>query len=216
MSSLRKTCYVAIVLSLVAALAIVSGCGSSKPVIKSLAPKDGLAGTRFKISGSGFGKTQGKSVVHFGALTAAASSWSDTSITVLVPKTSSSGAAAISVTTTVATSNKVTFTVNKGFTSSTPLPAMLNYLKTKGIDTAGWSFSVVSTSKTDPNFKIDKGSKSGEASQYFLVFKNSDGWAVIDYGTGFTASQLKADGAPGDLPPTQTSPTTTPKSSSST
>jgi hypothetical protein len=109
----------------------------------------------------------------------------------------------ITVTTSGGTSNKVSFTVEPSFTGSSPQPAMMNYLKSKGVDTTGMSFSVVATSKIDPNWKLDKATGASQGTSYFLFHKDSGGWAIVDYGTNLTADQLKADGAPSDIPPTQ-------------
>lgn len=190
-----------IVLVIAILLVFVGGCGGSKPVIKSLNPKSGLAGIEFKLSGTGFGQKQGKSAVHVGTKTADISSWSETSISASVPSSLSSGRSSVSVVTATGTSNKVNFSVIKPVTASSPLQAMVNYLKSKGIDTTDISFEVVSVSKTDPNWKVDKASKTGKPTEYFLVHKVSDGWTVIDYGKSFTTTKMKADGAPSDLAP---------------
>jgi len=55
----------------------------------------------------------------------------------------------------------------------------------------------------DPNWKLDKAEKTDGTTYYFLFYKTADGWTLIDFGSGFTADQMKIDGAPGDLrPPT--------------
>jgi hypothetical protein len=81
---------------------------------------------------------------------------------------------------------------------------MVNYFKANGVDTAVMDFSVVSTSKVDPNWKIDKATGGSQGTSYFLLHKGSGGWDIVDHGTGLTAAQLKADGAPSDIPPAQT------------
>lgn len=85
--------------------------------------------------------------------------------------------------------------------ASTPAQVLASYLKSKGIDTSGASYSVVSTSTTDPNWKVDKETGSGTQPAYFILHDVNGSWTVVDYGTGFTAAKMKADGAPGDLSP---------------
>jgi len=199
---MKKNQAVVVTLVFVVFLAL-AGCGASKPVVKSVAPKEGFPGTGLKIKGTDFDKSQGKSTVHLGSKTVTASSWSATNISASVPKDMAAGNYSITVTTSGGTSNKVSFTVEPSFTGSSPQPAMMNYLKSKGVDTTGMSFSVVATSKTDPNWKLDKATGASQGTSYFLFHKDSGGWAIVDYGTNLTADQLKADGAPSDIPPTQ-------------
>lgn len=200
---MRKTQAVVVTLVLVALIALASGCGASKPVVKSVAPKEGFPGTGFKVTGTDFGESQGKSTVHLGSKTVTASSWSTTKISASVPKDLAAGSYSITVKTGGGTSNKVSFTASPSFTAESPLPAMQNYLKTKGVDTTDMSFSVVATSNIDPNWKLDIATGAGQDTSYFLFHKDSGGWTIIDYGTDLTADQLKADGAPSDIPPTQ-------------
>ncbi len=209
---MRNTRAIAVAFVLVTLVALATGCGSSKGTIKSVSPTDGLAGTIIKIAGSDFGGSQGKGSVRVGTLNAPVSKWSNAQITAIVPRSISPGNYPVTVINGAGTSNKVFFTVNKGFTSTTPLPAMLNYLKTNSIDSNGLSFSVVTTSKTDPNWKIDVASRAGTAAAYFLVHQATDGWSVIDYKTTqFTAKEIKDDGGPDDLLASSTA-STAPKS----
>lgn len=83
--------------------------------------------------------------------------------------------------------------------ASTPAKAITDFLKAKGIDGTNMIFSVVSVSKTDPNWKVDKGAKGSSQPQYFVLHHVSGGWAVVEYGTGLSAEQLSAVGAPSDL-----------------
>ena len=207
---------VVVTLVFVIFLAFAAGCGASKPVVKSVAPKMGFPGTGFKITGTDFGESQGKSTVHLGAKTVTVSSWSATNIRASVPKDMAAGNYSITVTTSGGTGKKVSLTVEPVFTGSSPLPAMMNYLKSKSVDKTGMSFSVVATSKIDPNWKLDKAIGASQGTSYFLFHKDSGSWNIVDYGTNLTADQLKADGAPSDIPPTKPagSSSSSPRSSS--
>ena len=81
----------------------------------------------------------------------------------------------------------------------TPAQAMREYLETKGISSSGMSFAVVSVSRTDPRWKLDKGTSSRRATLYFLLQNVPGGWVVVDYGETITAEKMRADGAPADL-----------------
>src|SRR5450756_3840 len=77
----------------------------------------------------------------------------------------------------------------------TPAQAMREYLETKGISSSGLSFAVVSVSRTDPRWKLDKGTSSRRATLYFLLQNVPGGWVVVDYGETITAGEMRADGA---------------------
>jgi RHS repeat-associated protein len=62
-----------------------------KPVINSLTPPAAQPGGTVTLNGVGFGSSQGNSTVQFNSVTATATSWSDTSITVTVPPNATSG-----------------------------------------------------------------------------------------------------------------------------
>jgi len=208
MGGLRRTQVIAVVFILFVLLSAAAGCGSNKAVIKSLVPKEGLPGTGFKITGTYFGQTRDKSTVNVDGKKASVTLWADTSIKAIIPKDATVGSVPVTVVTGAGTSNKVTCTVIATSTESSPLPAMENFLKSQGIDTTDMSFSVVATSKTDPNWKLDKAVKTGEPTRYFVFHKDTDGWTIVDYGTTFTTDQMKVDGAPRDLkPPTQSTST---------
>ena len=88
----------------------VSFTVGTDPVITSLSPALGQVGTTVEISGANFGASQGAgSTVTFNGTAATASSWSDTSITVTVPASATTGPAVVTV--AGVASNLVTFTV---------------------------------------------------------------------------------------------------------
>jgi hypothetical protein len=197
--SKRRARGVAICVAMVLLLAALAGCGASKGVIKSVTPKKGIAGTGFKVTGTSFGKTQDKSTVTVGGKKATVASWSDTAISAVVPKSMTAGSYKVAVVNSAGASNTVSYQVLPTFTASSPLPAMTNWLKNQGIDTTGITYTVVSTSTSDPNWKLDKASKTGGTTYYFLFNKDTKGWTIIDAGTAMTAAQLKMDGAPSDI-----------------
>src|SRR5450756_763304 len=81
MLGMKRSQVAAICIAIVLLMVVVVGCGANKPVIKSVTPNKGLAGTGFKVSGQYFGKAQGKSTVTVGGKKSTIISWSDTSIT---------------------------------------------------------------------------------------------------------------------------------------
>ncbi len=70
----------------------------------------GLPGSTITITGSGFGATQGSSFVSINGVTAVASTWSDTSLSIIVPPTVP-GPEPMFVTVNGVASNKVSFIV---------------------------------------------------------------------------------------------------------
>jgi uncharacterized protein (TIGR03437 family) len=197
----RRSQTIAICIVLMLSLAVLAGCGATKAVVKSVTPVEGMVSSGFKISGTSFGKTRDKSSVTVGGKKAGIASWSDTSVTATVPASLDAGSYPVVVVTGAGTSNKVTYKVLATFTGSSPLPAMLNYFKSKGESTTGMTFSVVATSTANPDWKLDKAVKTGTPATYFIFHKTADGWTILDVATSFTAERMKIDGAPSDLKP---------------
>src|SRR5262245_41690217 len=67
------------------------------PVISSITPTSGPAGTQVSIAGSSFGNTQGTSRVLFAGVQAAVGAWSAGAITAFVPSGASTGDVTVSV-----------------------------------------------------------------------------------------------------------------------
>ena len=81
------------------------------PSISSISPSSGPVGTQVQINGSGFGATQGSSIVKFNPSTQAAIvSWSDSQILATVPGTATTGAVTV-VSGGVTSNNNIDFTV---------------------------------------------------------------------------------------------------------
>jgi RHS repeat-associated protein len=95
----------------------VSSDGNPGPIISSLSASTGPIGTQLFIYGSGFGSTQGNSVVTLNGAAVTVNSWIDTSISVTIPSGASSGLFTVSVAPTMNASNGVPFTL-----TSQPLP----------------------------------------------------------------------------------------------
>lgn len=79
------------------------------PAISSLSPNSGSPGVPVTITGTAFGSSQGSSTVGFNGALASPTSWSDTSIIVLVPVNATTGP--VVVQTANGTSNSLMFTV---------------------------------------------------------------------------------------------------------
>src|SRR6266403_1255446 len=82
---------------------------SSAPSVTSLNPTSGAVGTSVTIAGTNFGTTQGTSTVTFNGISGTPTSWSATSIVVLVPAGTTTGNVVVTV--GGAASNRVNFTV---------------------------------------------------------------------------------------------------------
>src|SRR5690606_28416726 len=82
---------------------------NAPPTIASVSPTSGVAGTVVTVNGSGFGASQGTSSLAFAGLTAAPTSWNDTTITATVPTGAVSGPVVVTV--SGAPSNGINFSV---------------------------------------------------------------------------------------------------------
>jgi len=67
------------------------------PTISGISPSSGAVGSTVTISGSGFGSTQSDSYATFDGVTATVLSWSDSSITAVVPSDASTGPVTVDV-----------------------------------------------------------------------------------------------------------------------
>jgi hypothetical protein len=95
------------------------------PNITSLNPTSGLVGASVTIAGANFGATQGTSTVKFNGTMATPTSWSPTSIVVLVPAGVTSGNVVVTV--SGVASNGVSFTV------TAPAPSIASLNPTSGL-----------------------------------------------------------------------------------
>jgi RHS repeat-associated protein len=84
----------------------------SSPTITNLSPSQGTIGTPVTITGTNFGSSQGASTVTFNGVTATPTSWSPTSIAVMVPTAATNGNVVVTV--AGVASNGLEFEVNSG------------------------------------------------------------------------------------------------------
>jgi RHS repeat-associated protein len=91
------------------------------PVVSSLSPAEGPAGTQVTIQGSNFGSTQGTSTINFdGASGASIVSWSDTQIVAVAPGTVTTGPVVVVVNSVSSNNNEVFTAYNPVITSLSP------------------------------------------------------------------------------------------------
>ena len=97
-------------------VSVIPGTTQS-PSIASISATTGATGSSVTINGSGFGATQGSSMVTLSDTPLVITSWSSTSITATIPSGATSGAIVVAAAPSMNASNPATFTV-----TSNPLP----------------------------------------------------------------------------------------------
>src|SRR5712692_7189932 len=108
-----------------AGVAVKVNNAAPAPSITSLSSASGLIGTSVTITGANFGTTQGTSTATFNGITATPTSWSATSVVVLVPAGATTGNVVVTV--GGAASNGVSYTV------TTPAPSITNLNPASGL-----------------------------------------------------------------------------------
>ncbi|MGC1107468.1 MAG: SBBP repeat-containing protein [Candidatus Acidiferrales bacterium] len=138
------------------------------PVITSVSPTSGAAGTQVTISGSGFGSSQGSGAAWLGTTPASIVSWSDTQVVADVAAASTSGVAQIQQNGIL--SNSVTFTIGS--------PTVTSVTPTSG--TAGTSVTIAGSGfgATQGNGQVQLGTMTG------VVTSWSDTQVVATVATG--------------------------------
>ena len=149
---------------------------AATPNIVSITHNYGAPGAVNTITGTGFGATQGNSGVTFGPVVGLISSWSDTSIVVVVPPTAPPGAVSITVSTDGGTSNPIPFTIypDPVITSISPTTGSVGTLVTiigsnlkdpEGLGvvsfTGGGSVPILSNTATQLQVSVPAGATSG-------------------------------------------------------
>jgi len=89
----------------------LSTSAAPAPVLSTLSPASGPAGTQVRLSGTGFGASQSNSVVRLNGAPVTVNGWSDTAITITIPSGVTSGPLAVAVAPSMNSSNPLTFTV---------------------------------------------------------------------------------------------------------
>jgi hypothetical protein len=208
----RKYLALAISLCVLLAAALAAGCGASGPSLSSLTPTSGATGSDVVITGQSFGKTQGSGTVKFGSSKPDIRSWSDTTITIMVPRDLKDGDYPITVTTGAGTSNQLTFTI-KTTTSKTPtqpttptLPSQKNtpqdtitqYMQSQGGNITDYVLKATKASQSDPTWAIDDYQRfEGMGHQLFLLHQVNGLWTVVTVQANPFDPQTY--GAPADL-----------------
>ena len=99
----------------------VSSTANPSPQITGLSSTTGSVGSAIAIAGTGFGATQGSSLVTINGLSATINSWSATALVITIPTGATSGPLVVSVAPAMNDSNPIVFTV-----TSQPLPPGLS------------------------------------------------------------------------------------------
>ena len=89
----------------------VNSTATPVPVISGVYPVAGVVGSQTTISGSGFGSSQGSSLVSLNGYLVTVASWSSTSITITIPSGATSGKLVVSVAPSMNDSNPYPFQV---------------------------------------------------------------------------------------------------------
>jgi hypothetical protein len=111
---------------------------TTSPTIATISPSSGISGAPVTITGAGFGTSQGSSTVAFNGVQAiVVNTWSDTSITVLVPPGTTSGNVVLTVGGQV--SNGVPFTIGSYLAGTfAPTVTAVTLTSSNAIDWAHW------------------------------------------------------------------------------
>ncbi len=220
----------AALIAIIAITAIPQCIAQTAPTISGLSPNGGQAGTSVTISGSGFGSTQSTSTVTFNGTIAVArgrnaTSWSNTSIVVVVPAGATSGGVIVKVGTQA--SNPAQFTVGTAITGISPSSGTpgtmltvngVGFGATQGSSTitfngvaaspTSWSDSSIAVpvpnSATSGNVVITVGSLASNGMNFTVVAKSAATIALSSsaptsiYGSSvsFTAAVTGSSGAP--------------------
>jgi uncharacterized repeat protein (TIGR01451 family) len=166
--------------------------GKLTPVIASVSPASGVAGTSVTLAGSNFGSSQDGCTVTFNGTPATVTSWSATSIAVSVPAGASTGNVAVTV--GGVASNGMPFTV------PTPVPAVLAIAMshsgsfTQGQTNATYTVSVSNAAWAGPTSGTVTVSES-LPSGLILVSMSGAGWTCQSGATVCTRSDVLIAGA---------------------
>ncbi|MFF5142267.1 discoidin domain-containing protein [Streptomyces sp. NPDC013157] len=177
----------------------------STPAFGSVTPTTGIPGSKFTITGSHFGETQGLGTVYFGGIHADIASWSDTSISAYVPDELPSDTYKVSVNGAGGQpAGDSTFTVNglgtalskTGWTAKASklspyatdvLANMIDddtdtrYSSGTGQESGQWVEVDMGKAQTFDTIALDSGSSTGDYARGADLFVSSDGtkWTKV-------------------------------------
>jgi hypothetical protein len=165
---------------------------TTTPSITTISPASGPEGTLVTVTGTNFGATQGTSVIKFNGLVASVTTWSNTQITVAVPRGATTGNVAVLV--NGVASNGKTFTVSGALTITTVAPTSgpegtlvtvtgTNFGATQGTSTIKFN-GLVATPTTWSNTKITVAVPKGATTGNVAVLVNK----VATNGITFTVT----------------------------
>ena len=188
------------------------GCGKKAPEIKSIAPITGEVEAEVVITGDNFGETQEakKGVVDFAGKTAKIKSWSDTSVTFIVPAGSDPGEYEVKIKTDDGESRPTYFGVKEAEKKEEPkteepkteLQVIEVYMKDHNISDEGVAgklqITLYKTSAEDPTWNLyQMPMGEGEDVTYFLVHETDGKWEVV--ATWMGQGSAEEYGGPSDL-----------------
>jgi regulation of enolase protein 1 (concanavalin A-like superfamily) len=147
-----------------------SSAAQPAPAILGLSATTGSIGSEVVISGSGFGTSEGGSVVTLGAIPVIVNSWSDASIDITIPAIATSGPLVVSVAPAMNDSNPALFTV-----TTQPLPSGWLDQDVGSVSTAG------SATYADGAFVVSGAGVSiyGSTDEFHFVYQQLSGDGTI-------------------------------------
>src|SRR3989475_436014 len=89
----------------------VNSTAAPAPLISSVSATTGSVGSQVVLAGSGFGATQGNSIVTLNGAPVTINAWSNTAVTITIPSGATSGPLVVSVAPSMNDSNPIPFTV---------------------------------------------------------------------------------------------------------
>ena len=200
------------ILAMAASFTAGCGCGKKAPEIKSIAPITGEVESKVTITGANFGETQeaNNGVVDFAGKTAKIESWSDTSVTFLVPADADPGEYEVIIKTDAGESRPTYFGVKEAEKTEEPkteepkteVQVIEVYMKDHNISDEGVSgklpITLYKTSATDPTWNLyQMPMGQGEDVTYFLVHETDGKWGVV--ATWMGQGSAEEYGGPADL-----------------
>ena len=199
--------------------AFIAGCGCEKkvPEIKSIVPNSGEGGVEVVITGENFGATQeaNNGVVEFAGLTAKIKSWSDTSVTCIVPAAVDPLEYKVTIKTDAGKSKPTNFVVTEAEKKEEPkveepkveepktevqvieVYMQENKISDEGVD-GKLPITFYKTSTIDPTWNLyQMPMGQGLDVTYFLVHQTDGKWEVV--ATWMGQGNAEEYGGPSDL-----------------